>query len=223
MNTLKLAGLLIVLIVNANLVFGQQWSGSNNTTSTLSRSGDVTVGSSNGLGKLEVMNGSNSQWAFTAMNTAGGGGAGLFKSGWINGTEPVFQVETSISGASMSSPGHLRFTVRADGKVGVGTNNLVGDHLLYVGGKAICEELTVKLEGNWPDFVFADKYELMSLGELESFIQENHHLPNVPSEEEVKEEGIQSGKMDAILLQKIEELTLYVIELEKEINLLKNK
>lgn len=201
--------------------FGQFWSGSSNTTSSISRTGDVTIGSSTGLGKFEVLNGSNTQWSMTAMNTAGGGGAFLAKSGWVNGTTPIFQVETSLAGQPMSSPGHLRFTIRADGKVGIGTNNFVGDHKLYVDGKIICEELTVKLESSWPDFVFNETYQLMSLSDLESYIMQNKHLPNVPSEKEIAKTGIKSGEMDAILLQKIEELTLYIIELEKEINRIK--
>jgi hypothetical protein len=63
--------------------------------------------------------------------------------------------------------------------------------------------------------VFADAYQLRSLGEVEAFINKNKHLPDVPSAIEVVEKGVDLGKMDALLLQKIEELTLYMIELKK--------
>jgi hypothetical protein len=70
----------------------------------------------------------------------------------------------------------------------------------------------------WADFVFDADYKLMSLGELEQYIQTNKHLPNVPSEEEVIENGIDVANMQAIQQQKIEELTLYIIQLKKEMD-----
>ncbi len=75
----------------------------------------------------------------------------------------------------------------------------------------------------WSDFVFDDSYKLMSLKELEKYVEKNNHLPNIPSETEVKKNGIDLGEMDAKLLQKIEELTLYLIEQQKEIDELKSQ
>lgn len=68
----------------------------------------------------------------------------------------------------------------------------------------------------WSDFVFNPEYKLMPLNELESFIKENNHLPNIPTEAEVKTNGINVAEMNAKLLEKVEELTLYVIQLKKE-------
>ncbi|MEG1555472.1 MAG: hypothetical protein RR356_01955 [Bacteroidales bacterium] len=82
-------------------------------------------------------------------------------------------------------------------------------------GTLKAKEILVTLS-NWPDYVFNKEYRLMTLKETEEYIQKNGHLPNVPSASEVEKEGIQLGEMNAILLQKIEELTLYVIELEKK-------
>lgn len=73
----------------------------------------------------------------------------------------------------------------------------------------------------WPDFVFSKDYELLSLYEVEQFIAENHHLPNVPSAAEVKANGIDLGEMNVILLQKVEELTLYILNLQRQIDELK--
>ena len=81
-------------------------------------------------------------------------------------------------------------------------------------GKVIAREIEVNLT-NWPDHVFMPGYKLRSLSEVESFINSNNHLPDVPSELDVTGNGVNLGQMDAILLKKIEELTLYMIELKK--------
>jgi hypothetical protein len=75
----------------------------------------------------------------------------------------------------------------------------------------------------FPDYVFDESYELPSLSEVEAFIKENKHLPDVPSEQEVVEEGINLTEMNVIMMQKIEELTLYIIEQQKEIEKLSKK
>ncbi len=73
------------------------------------------------------------------------------------------------------------------------------------------------MSGWWPDKVFDKEYKLMPLCEVETFIKEHRHLPEIPSEKTVLEEGMNIAEMNALLLQKVEELTLYVIELEKKI------
>ena len=83
-------------------------------------------------------------------------------------------------------------------------------------------EIEVTDLSGWKDCVFESSYKLMSLKETEEFIRLNKHLPGIPSEKEVMENGINVGEMNALLLQKIEELTLYMIELEKEIIILKD-
>ncbi len=106
------------------------------------------------------------------------------------------------------------------GNVGIGTANPLA--LLSVNGTIRAREVKVTNLG-WADFVFDDNYYLRPLKEVEAFIQKNKHLPDVPSEKEVKEEGTNLGEMDAILLQKIEELTLYMIEMQKENERLKER
>lgn len=76
---------------------------------------------------------------------------------------------------------------------------------------------------SWADFVFEDNYSLMKLSEVEKFIQRNKHLPNVPSEKQMKENGLDVTEMNALLLQKIEELTLYVIQQQKELEIVKEQ
>ncbi len=105
------------------------------------------------------------------------------------------------------------------GNVGIGTTT--PDHKLDVNGVIRAKE--IKVETNWSDFVFEPGYNLRTLEDLEQYIAQNKHLPDIPSESEVKENGINLGEINAKLLQKIEELTLYVIEQNKEIKSLKKK
>lgn len=74
------------------------------------------------------------------------------------------------------------------------------------------------METGWADFVFADDYQLPSLGDVETCIKTQGHLPGIPTEAEVKKNGTNLGEMNVKLLQKIEELTLYMIQQSKEIN-----
>jgi hypothetical protein len=109
------------------------------------------------------------------------------------------------------------------GYVGIGTTIAPPSGVkLAVNGKVNCKEVEVTLTG-WSDFVFNKDYKLRSLNEVENFINTNKHLPDVPSEKEVTANGLNLGNMNATLLQKVEELTLYMIDLKKENDLLKTR
>jgi len=99
-----------------------------------------------------------------------------------------------------------------EGNVGIGTINPM--EKLSVNGKIRAHEVKVETN-NWPDYVFKPNYNLSPLSETERFIQANGHLPDVPKAEEVESNGVSLGEMNKILLKKIEELTLHVIELDK--------
>lgn len=109
------------------------------------------------------------------------------------------------------------------GKVGIGCENTVEGYALAVNGGVMSTRVSVMDVDEWPDYVFGGDYHRMSLYELEEYIDLNHHLPEVPSAEEVSEQGIDLGEMNAILLQKVEELTLHVIELQKQIDIQQNE
>ncbi|MFT6186869.1 MAG: hypothetical protein ACJAZC_003062 [Cryomorphaceae bacterium] len=110
------------------------------------------------------------------------------------------------------------------GDLRVGSINGATGFKVAVDGKVICEELKVQLSGDWPDYVFADDYSMMNLNDLEEFIKAENHLPGVPSAEEVEEaNGIMLGEMQRVTVEKLEELTLYILELKKENDLLKER
>lgn len=107
-------------------------------------------------------------------------------------------------------------------RVGIGTSTPLYE--LSVNGTILAKELIVsKLDEDWPDYVFDPEYKLTSLEELGSYVKDERHLPGVPSAKEMEDGGIKVGEMNAILLKKIEELTLYVIELQQQINELKGE
>lgn len=112
-----------------------------------------------------------------------------------------------------------------NGTVRIGNVNTPNGYKLYVEQGILTEKVKVAVASSlaWADYVFANDYKLKPLAEVEAFIKENKHLPNVPSANELVNEGIDLGKMQATQMEKIEELTLYIIEMKKEIETLKNQ
>jgi hypothetical protein len=109
-----------------------------------------------------------------------------------------------------------------NGDVGIGTTNTKG-FKLGVDGQIVATEIKVATYANWADFVFDKKYKLPTLQEVEKHIIKKGHLKNIPNAEEVKKNGFYLADMNAKLLQKIEELTLYLITQDKRIKVLENK
>lgn len=138
-------------------------------------------------------------------------------------------VDNSPSDVSLT-----RMKITNDGKVAIGssvgnftipqtagTGTNVENYSLFVKGGILTEEIRVSLANTWADYVFEKDYDLKSLNEVEDYIHTNGHLPNVPSAAQVAEEGIELGEMTKIQQEKIEELTLYLIQQQKEIEALK--
>jgi hypothetical protein len=120
---------------------------------------------------------------------------------------------------------HSTGTIIAAGKIGIGLTDAAtklaaspADELLTVNGTIHAKEVKVDLTGSLADYVFNSDYSLMPLHKVEAFVKTNKHLPEIPSAAEVKEKGLSMGEMQNKLLQKIEELTLYVIEQQKRID-----
>jgi hypothetical protein len=115
-----------------------------------------------------------------------------------------------------------RMRIDANGYVSIGTKNNFG-YMFSVNGSAIFQRVVVKKAGTWPDYVFAADYKLPSLYEVEKYIQENKHLEGIPSAETIEKEHLDLGNMQAQMLKKLEEMTLYMIELKKENDALKQE
>lgn len=113
--------------------------------------------------------------------------------------------------------------ITLQGKVGVNAINNTSEYALAVNGGIITTEVFIQEVDVWHDDVFNDDYKLIPLGDLQKFINANHHLPEVPSEAEVTERGYDMGEMQGLLLKKIEELTLYILQQEERITELENE
>ncbi|WP_202912428.1 hypothetical protein [Sphingobacterium olei] len=109
----------------------------------------------------------------------------------------------------------LMVQYNAQGNVGIGAN--ATSDKLAVNGNIRAKEIKVET-ANWPDYVFSEEYELMPLSAIEQYIRDNGHLPEIPKATQVEKDGLSLGEMNKLLLKKIEELTLHLIEKEKQIN-----
>jgi len=223
------------------------------TTNTFPASGNVGIGTLSPLADFHV-NG-NMRWGGYGTNFLYSGqdgiGAYLEQVG-DNSAKSRMRLQTSVLGTGQN---YSVFTIdpekgfsfvswgAGNSNVGIGTTDTKG-YKLAVAGNMIAESVKVSLQANWPDYVFAKEYPLPTLQETEKHIKEKGHLPGIPSAAEAKANGIDLGVMNAKLLQKIEELTLHLIEQckannnqtelikalqetsknqQKEINQLKNK
>ncbi len=101
------------------------------------------------------------------------------------------------------------------GRLGIGTRNVPDSIQLAVNGTIVAKEGIITVE-HFPDYVFHPNYVLMRFHELRSYVSENRHLPEIPSAKQVNIEGFKLGEMQKLLLKKIEELTLYMIEIQSE-------
>lgn len=204
------AGLVVNKVVgNTNAVFGSTTTGVSIQTSYP------------GIGFNTYYNGGS-------LNIASGG------AGYIGVDPTSSRIILSNSGgiaAANAATGLLdKMWIDYDGTVSMGSTNLNAEnnalgsgYKLKVFGKIISEEVRVQLKTAWPDYVFEKNYQLRSLDDVGKFIETNKHLPGIPSAAEIEKDGQMLGELQRKLLEKVEELTLYVIELKKEIELLKKK
>ena len=155
----------------------------------------------------------NTKYANNVGSYSDGAGAIMF---FGNGGTMQFLISPVSTGKGTNvNWGTPKMVIKRDGKVGIGKRTPAAK--LHVNGNIIAEEIKVE-DVTGADFVFDSNYALMPLSEIEAFIKANHHLPDVPSAAEMQANGIELGKMNMLLLQKIEELTLHVIQLQKRID-----
>lgn len=129
----------------------------------------------------------------------------------VQGMDLVFSTSSGGTQADLKE----RMRIKNNGQVAIGTDN-PSDYKLAVGGVIGAQRLKVTMTG-WSDFVFHPSYNLISLQALQQFIRDNGHLPGIPTEREVLANGVDVGEMNKLLLQKVEELTLYLLEVNKKV------
>lgn len=180
----------------------------------VSTAGNVGIGTFSPSSKLEVKG--PSTWQGTIRVNSG---AGQYSSyGWMIGDTLQWSAYahpgTTPAGGLIfaNGAGSDSVTFSQNGNVGIGTTHPT--HKLAVNGAIRAKEVIV--DTGWADYVFADDYKLKPLSEVEAHIKEKKHLPGIPSAEEVAENGVSIGEMQARLLAKVEELTLHLIDLKKE-------
>lgn len=127
----------------------------------------------------------------------------------------VLQPSWGNTGVGTYSP-NAKFHVNGAMLIGNSSSRIATGYSLSVTGRIMCTDITSSPTSSWPDYVFDKEYKIMPLEELEAAINKNKHLPNIPSAREIEANGIQLGEMSRKTMEKIEELTLYIIELNKK-------
>jgi hypothetical protein len=229
----------VILLGTYLPAFSQQWatSGSNiyNTNS-----GSVGIGTGSPAYTLDV-NGSihsnvcvfgdastSGQIAMHVRGMATGVNGDLVVQGynqqawWITGASGYLY----IGGNGGTEPSKGVINIDYNGNVGINTTNTSG-YTFNVNGTAVFDQVTVKVFSGkpnatpWADYVFANNYRLPSIYSLADYIKANKHLPGIPTTAEVEKNGVDLGATQAKLLAKIEELTLYTIQLQKQVDSLR--
>lgn len=116
----------------------------------------------------------------------------------------------------IESPYTTHFSIDPAGNVGIGNTDTRG-YKLAVAGSAIATSMTVQLKSQWPDYVFGPSYELPSLKDISNYVRSNKHLPELPSAKEIEAKGVDVGEILKLQTKKIEELTLYLIQKDRQL------
>lgn len=196
---------------SANEYYSTAWYRNNVAGTGLYNTATGTGIFSPSTGMMAVYNGGN----FTANE--------VFANSWFRNNVAGTGMYNSVTGTGIVSPSAGMVAVYNNGNLTIGNAQYRAGYKLFVAEGILTERVKVAVNGStaWADYVFDKNYELMPLEQVESFITEHKHLPGVPSTAEMQKEGNDLGKTDAKLLEKIEELTLYIIELKKETTLLR--
>jgi hypothetical protein len=180
------------------------------TRMTITDEGNIGIGTSSPDAKLHINDVDSIGYAFR-VQVAGATKLNVWKDGGV-------AIGTNWTDTQVPDNG-----LAVSGNVVIGTSTAATGYKLSVNGKVMCEELRVQDSGSWPDYVFANNYDLMSLKDLEKYINEHNHLPGISPASEIEEDGFEVGEMSNKLMEKVEELTLYLIDANKRIEQLEKQ
>jgi hypothetical protein len=144
---------------------------------------------------------------------------------WMQAFGDDFYITNRMSGRLRLRTSNVdRLVIEGNGNVVIGATTGASGYKFSVNGKMACEEILIDDQGYWPDYVFNDNYDLLSIDEFEKSIKENNHLPGIPSAKEVADNGgFLVGDLQKKMLEKIEELSLYILELNSRVNTLEEE
>ncbi|MBQ4819420.1 hypothetical protein [Aquimarina sp. MMG016] len=221
---------------NGDVLLGTLTGNAINERMRITNNGDVGIGTTSPNTKLHVEGQIYSSNAIRNNSIKLAGNRGFLKlRRYTEGENNKFNIAlepstTEVSELWINSDGDFSNGTRVKGKgllvdqnLSVGGADFQQGFDLAVKGKIIAEELKIRTFANWPDYVFTPEYSIKSLSEVEKYITKHGHLANIPSAKQVQEEGFDLANMNALLLEKIEELTLHTIAQQKELELLKKQ
>lgn len=200
---------------------GATWTGWRTILSTNSQ-GRVGIGTSSPISTLDVRGHLTLEAGTNPVLYTGSGGSELSRFLLLINSPNLTSASGIKAGGvlvadmySYANPGKNDMVVK--GKVSIGTPNIDPNSILNVNGTVRSKKVKVEAT-SWPDYVFEPGFNLTPIDQLGKFISKNKHLPGVPSAKQILAEGFELGHMDATLLSKIEELTLYTIKQQKKID-----
>lgn len=195
-------------------------------TNMFLKSAGLGISISEPLTKLHIANGQDAGFGATSngyiMNGASSGANLVIDNNEILSRNNNRKADLFLQNDS----GNVILCGNEQGGVGIGViagSSIPAGYLLAVDGKILSEEVKVQLSQDWPDYVFDKKYSLLPLNDLKKYITANKHLPNIPAAADVKKNGIELGDMQKRMMEKIEELTLYILELKTELDQVKKQ
>jgi len=206
---------------------GQLWTQSGSRT-YLNNSNNVGIGTHYPMGKLHIHDEThNTTLYITPGSTTNNDSVTISLSEDDNATYGMYWLYDGVANSlklfgkeSAVIKGPHFIVKRHSGDVAIG-DHFADGYRLSVDGKIMCEEVRVNLSEDWPDYVFNSNYQLMPVKKLDHYIKDNGHLPNIPSSNEIESSGLEVGEMQRLMMEKIEELSLYIIEQQKQIEELK--